>query len=87
MCTYEVYNSRPAHTLYLNVYRKTNNSDIGIYYQKSAQASGDAAAKKSPYVPKDVKRSIRDYIPGQWVNASIPVETEDHKNLFHTFKV
>ena len=31
-CVYEIYNPYPTHTLYLNLYRKTNNSDIGIYY-------------------------------------------------------
>ena len=34
VCVYEIYNPYPQHTLYLNLYRLTNNSDVGIYYQK-----------------------------------------------------
>ena len=38
-------------------------------------------------MPKGTKESIKDYVPGEWKNANIPIETEEHKSLFHTFKV
>ena len=85
-CVYEIFNPHPTHTLYLNLYRKTNNSDIGIYYQKSENVD-EVRAKKSPLMPKGTKDTIKDYVPGEWVDANIPIETEDHKSLFHTFKV
>lgn len=38
-------------------------------------------------MPRGTKDTIKHYVPGEWTNATIPIETEDHKNLFHTFKV
>jgi len=88
VCMYEIYNPYPDHTVYLNVYRMTNNSDIGIFYEDSSQTSGGASARKSPFLPKGYKETIHDYNPGEWkVNATIPIETEEHKDRFHTFKV
>ena len=48
----------------MNVYRKTNNSDIGIYYQK-AEYVDEVKAKKSPLMPKGTKESIKDYLGKQ----------------------
>ena len=86
VCMYEIYNPLPDHTVYLNVYRMTNNSDIGIFYEDSATRK--ATARKSPILPKGYRETIHDYNPGEWkVNATIPIETEEHKERFHTFKV
>ena len=82
MCMYEIFNPYPEHTLYINVYRQTNNSDIGIYFEKSKKVP-EASAKKSPLMPKGYKESIHEYVPGEWkANATIPVETEDYNNYF-----
>ena len=84
---YEVFNPYPEHTLYINVYRQTNNSDIGIYFEKSKKVP-EASAKKSPLLPKGYKESIHEYVPGEWkTNATIPVETSDRNSYFQTFKV
>lgn len=87
MCMYEIFNPYPTHTLYVNLYRQTNNSDIGIYFEES-QPGLQAVAKKSPLLPKGYKEKIHEYVPGEWkANASIPIETQDQKDKFHTFKV
>lgn len=87
MCMYEIYNPYPQHTLYVNLYRQTNNSDIGIYFEESKKGY-KVSAKKSPLLPKGYKEKIHEYVPGEWkVNASIPIETQDQKDKFHTFKV
>lgn len=86
LCMYEIYNPNPTHSIYLNIYRLTNNSDIGIFYEDAE--TGGASARKSPFMPKGYKEKIQDYNPGEWkVNATIPIETEDTKARFHTFKV
>ena len=77
MCMYEIFNPYPTHPLYVNIYRRSNNSDIGIYFQRS-KVAGDATAKKSPMLPQGYKETIHDYGEGEWkVNATIPIETED----------
>jgi hypothetical protein len=87
MCMYEIFNPYPDHTLYINVYRQTNNSDIGIYFEKSRDVP-EAVAKKSPLLPRGYKESIHEYVPGEWkANATIPVETTDYNSYFQTFKV
>jgi len=87
MCMYEIYNPYPSHTLYLNVYRLTNNSDIGVYF-KNSEKEGEAAAKKSPLLPMGYKDKIHEYVPGEWkTNATIPIETKEEKDNFQTFKV
>jgi len=89
MCMYEITNPHPDHTLYLNLYRLTNNSDIGIYFKSSeAKGAGSALAKKSPLLPKGYKETIHDYVPGDWkANATVPIETAEAKDHFQTFKV
>ena len=55
----------------------TNNSDIGIYFEKSKKEDGEAVAKKSYFLPKGYKEGIHDFIPGEWKeNVSIPIETQ-----------
>ena len=65
MCMYEIINPWPTHTLYLNIYRQTNNTDIGIYFEKS-EVVAEAHAKKSPLMPHGSKETIHEYIPGEW---------------------
>lgn len=87
MCMYEIYNPHPTHTLYLNVYRQTNNSEIGVYYEKASSVE-DANAKKNKLMPYGYKEKIQEYVPGEWkAKESVPIETEDTKDKFHTFKV
>ena len=89
MCMYEIINPYPTHTLYLNVYRLTNNSDIGVFYEDSENISvGDAKGKKSPLLPKGYKEKIQEYVPGEWkANTTIPIESEEQRSKFHTYKV
>ena len=87
MCMYEIINPHPKHTLYVNLYRQTNNSDIGIYFEESKHGL-QTTAKKSPLLPNGYKEKIHEYVPGEWkANASIPIETQDQRDKFHTFKV
>lgn len=86
VCVYEVYNPYPQHTLYLNLYRLTNNSDIGIYYQKGKDMDS-ASAKREKLLPKGTKEAIKDYIPGEWTNVTKIQESEESKNIFNTFKI
>ena len=75
MCMYEVYNPYPKHTLYVNLYRQTNNSDIGIYFEESKRGL-QSVAKKSPLLPKGYKEKVHEYMAGEWkLNTSIPIET------------
>jgi hypothetical protein len=63
----------------------TNNTDIGIYYTES---SGSAVVKKQPLMPIGSKDLIYDYVPGEWkMSANIPIETEETKGSYTTFKV
>ena len=88
MCMYEVFNPYPGHTMYLNVYRKTNHSDIGVYYQESKQEPGTASNHRSPLMPRGSRQAIQEYVAGGWEpKASIPVESEETVQSFHTFKV
>ena len=81
MCMYEIYNPRPGNTLYVNLYRLTNNSDIGIYFKDPEV--GDAQARKSPLLPSGYKESIQEYVPGEWrENATVPVESYDQNSWF-----
>jgi hypothetical protein len=87
MCMYEVTNPYPGHTLYLNVYRLTNNSDVGIYYQKSTKAK-DSEAHKSRMMPRGSKETLHEYVPGEWKqDVTVPTETFESKGSFHTLKV
>ena len=71
-----MHNPYPSNTLYINIYRLTNNSDIGIYFEKSKKQDGEAAVKKSFFLPKGYKERIHDFIPGEWKeNVSVPIET------------
>lgn len=35
VCHYQIFNPSPNRTLYLNIYRETNLTDIGVYYERS----------------------------------------------------
>jgi len=35
VCHYQVFNPSPNRTLYLNIYRETNLTDIGVYFERS----------------------------------------------------
>ena len=68
----------------------TNNSDIGMYFQKSQHAATSAVAKKSPLMPIGTKKVMQDlaYVPGEWKDTiTTPHETEESLGEFHTFKV
>ena len=53
-----MHNPYPSNTLYINIYRLTNNSDIGIYFEKSKKQDGEAAVKKSFFCQKVTKKEF-----------------------------
>ncbi len=47
----------------------------------------NASAKKEKLLPKGTKEAIKDYVAGEWVNATLIQESEETKNMFNTFKI